>query len=140
MFIRVSYFYLMLFFIVTLFINTSVSAHGGDDHTHYTREQVAWQKLNNGALLVDVRTAAEFKENHLDKALHIPYKEVIQTLKIKNISKEFPIVLYCRSGNRAGKAVKMLVKAGYSNVHNGGGISALKSALAQPESTQKPLK
>ena len=116
-------------------MNAPIIAHGGNDHTHYTREQIAWQKINQGALLIDVRTLAEFNESHLDDALHMPYKTIVKSLAEKNISKDTNIVLYCRSGNRAGKAIKMMRKAGYVNLHNGGGINALQTSQTQPESS-----
>lgn len=121
-------------------MSAPVYAHGGDDHTHYTREQTAWQKIHQGALLIDVRTQAEFEEGHLDNALHIPYQMIVNTLKTKKISQDAPIVLYCRSGNRAGKSIKMLIKAGYTNLHNGGGISALRSSRTQSQSLLMPVK
>jgi len=129
-------FYNSLFLLIILIsMNSPIFAHGGDDHTHYTREQIAWQKINQGALLIDVRTLVEFKESHLDNALHMPYKAIVKNLEAKNISKHTSIVLYCRSGNRAGKAIKMLRKAGYVNLHNGGGINALQTSQTQPESS-----
>ena len=74
---RISAFYSLLLFITMLSMSAPVFAHGGDDHTHYTREQIAWQKIHQGALLIDVRTQAEFEEGHLDNALHIPYKNIV---------------------------------------------------------------
>lgn len=129
-------FYNSLFLLIILIsMNSPIFAHGEDDHTHYTREQIAWQKINQGALLIDVRTLVEFKESHLDNALHMPYKAIVKNLEAKNISKHTSIVLYCRSGNRAGKAIKMLRKAGYVNLHNGGGINALQTSQTQAESS-----
>ena len=37
----------------------------------------AWKKINNGALLVDVRTPDEFAEGHLRGAVNVPYEEVV---------------------------------------------------------------
>lgn len=137
---RTSFFYSVLLVVVSLSISAPIFAHGGNDHNHYTREQVAWQKINHGALLIDVRTLVEFNEGHLNDALHMPYKTIVKSLKEKHISKDTEIVLYCRSGNRAGKSIKMLMKAGYSNLHNGGGISALRTAKSQPESSLTEIK
>lgn len=132
---RTSFYYSLFLVIISISMNAPIFAHGGNDHTHYTREQIAWQKINQGALLIDVRTLAEFNESHLGDALHMPYKTIVKNLAAKNISKDTNIVLYCRSGNRAGKAIKMLLKAGYVNLHNGGGINALQTSQIQPESS-----
>jgi len=106
----------------------SVFAHGGDDHKHLTREQVAWEKSAQGALVIDVRTAKEYGEENIKRAINIPYKQIVTQFKSLEIRKDRQIVLYCRSGNRAGKAIMMLRKAGYTNLHNAGGISAFLAA------------
>ena len=70
--------------------------------------------------VVDVRTEAEWDTGHLEGALHIEWQDI---LKISSdIQKEEEIFLYCRSGNRSGKATKILLEAGYVNSKNAGSI------------------
>ena len=70
--------------------------------------------------VIDVRTEAEWNTGHLEGALHIEWKEI---LKISSdIKKDEEIFLYCRSGNRSGKATKILLEAGYVNAKNAGSI------------------
>ena len=70
--------------------------------------------------VIDVRTEAEWNTGHLDGALHIEWQEI---LKISSdIKKDEEIFLYCRSGNRSGKATKILLEAGYVNAKNAGSI------------------
>ena len=70
--------------------------------------------------IIDVRTEAEWNTGHLDGALHIEWQEI---LKISSdIKKDEEIFLYCRSGNRSGKATKILLEAGYVNAKNAGSI------------------
>ena len=70
--------------------------------------------------VVDVRTEAEWNTGHLEGALHIEWQEI---LKISSdIKKDEEIFLYCRSGNRSGKATKILLEAGYVNAKNAGSI------------------
>lgn len=114
-----------------LLFSSAIFAHGGDDHKHETREQIAWQLLDNKALLIDVRTNEEYQQSHLQNALHIPYKKIVKTLTQQGVAKDQQIVLYCRSGNRAGKAIKFLRKAGFTKIHNGGGIKALQETKAE---------
>ncbi|MGB1298493.1 MAG: rhodanese-like domain-containing protein [Psychrobium sp.] len=116
---------------LSLLFSSAIFAHGGDDHKHETREQIAWQLIDNQALLIDVRTDEEFQKSHLKSALHIPYKKIVNALAEKGIAKDRQIVLYCRSGNRAGKAIKFLRKAGFTKVHNGGGLKALQATKAE---------
>ncbi len=79
-----------------------------------------------GALLLDVRSQAEYEAEHLDGAVWIPHDQVGARLdeveKLVEGDKSRAIVVYCASGNRAGKAKQTLVKAGY-RVTNLGGMS-----------------
>lgn len=77
--------------------------------------------------IIDVRTEAEWNTGHLDGALHIEWQNI---LKISSdISKDEDIYLYCRSGNRSGKATKILVDAGYINAKNAGSIFDASESL-----------
>ena len=77
--------------------------------------------------VVDVRTEAEWDSGHLEGALHIEWQDI---LKISSdIQKDEEIFLYCRSGNRSGKATKILVDAGYINAKNAGGIEDASELL-----------
>ncbi|HHJ80071.1 MAG TPA: rhodanese-like domain-containing protein [Candidatus Tenderia electrophaga] len=88
----------------------------------------AWKMINDGALLVDVRTPGEFKQGHLPGAKLIPVSEVESRLAEFGEDKSKPIVVYCKSGMRSGKAEGILREKGYTNVLNGGGYSALMSS------------
>jgi phage shock protein E len=79
--------------------------------------QEARAKVADGALLLDVRTPAEFGAGHIDGARNIP----VQSLKgrFKEVGgKDQTIVVYCRSGARSGQAMSLLKAAGYGDVHN----------------------
>jgi len=70
--------------------------------------------------IVDVRTEAEWNTGHLEGALHIEWQDI---LKISSdVDKDEEIFLYCRSGNRSGKATKILLDAGFVNAKNAGSI------------------
>ena len=70
--------------------------------------------------VIDVRTEAEWNTGYLEGALHIEWQEIL-TLS-SDIKKDEEIFLYCRSGNRSGKATKILLEAGYVNAKNAGSI------------------
>lgn len=84
--------------------------------------------LRNGAVLVDVRTQSEFDSGHLKDAIHLPYERISELPQMVKLSKDTPVVVYCRSGNRSGKAKATLDGLGYTRVVNGGGYSDLKSS------------
>ncbi|MCL1148410.1 rhodanese-like domain-containing protein [Shewanella sp. 10N.261.52.F9] len=90
--------------------------------------KVTWQKIEAGALVIDVRTPGEFAQGHLPNAINIPYQQITSELTTKEIAKDRSIIVYCRSGNRSGIANKMLVTDGYSNVYNGGAYQTLMNA------------
>ena len=77
--------------------------------------------VQEGARLVDVRTAEEFAAGHIEGAVNIPVQELERRMnELKPL--ERPLVLYCRSGNRSGRAASMLKKAGHTAVHDLGAI------------------
>ena len=71
-----------------------------------------------GAFLVDVRTAAEFKEGSVPGAVNIPLDSV--TSHFSTFKGKENIIVFCRSGNRSGQAKAILEHNGFLNVVNGG--------------------
>ena len=92
-------------------------------------QEKAIAALSSGATLIDVRTAEEFAGGHLDQALRIGHESIVEGVAKLGLSKEEPIVLYCRSGNRSGKAKTALENAGYHQVINAGGYDSLRQRL-----------
>ena len=76
-----------------------------------------------GYIILDVRTAQEYSEKHIPGAINIP-NETIGTEDIPELpDKEQLILVYCRSGNRSKQASEKLVKLGYTNIVEFGGIN-----------------
>ena len=85
-------------------------------------EAVAMMEEEEGYIILDVRTAAEFDEKHIPGAINIP-NETIGTDAIPELpDKDQLILVYCRSGNRSKQASEKLIKLGYTNVVEFGGI------------------
>ena len=72
-------------------------------------------------LIIDVRTIEEWNEGHINAAKHIEWQVISE--KIFDLTTDFDseIYLYCRSGNRSGKAKRILDDIGFTNVINAGG-------------------
>jgi phage shock protein E len=80
-----------------------------------------------GAIILDVRTPAEFKSGHIQGALNIPVDQVKANLK-KIRGYEKPVITCCRSGARSGMAADILKNAGIE-AWNGGPWQVLRSKL-----------
>jgi rhodanese-related sulfurtransferase len=72
--------------------------------------------------LVDVRTPQEYAAGHIPTARNIEYQNIGGTPPTDD--KDAPIVVYCRSGARSGRALQTLEEMGYNNVHNFGGVGS----------------
>ncbi len=79
--------------------------------------------------VIDVRTPTEYSSEHIKDALNIEYQNIITGVTAAKISKEDTILLYCRSGHRAGLAKQTLEESGYSHVVNLGGLEDAKVQL-----------
>lgn len=83
--------------------------------------------LINANIVIDVRTPDEWSAGHLEGTKNIEWQDI---LNIKNsVSKDEQIYLYCRSGNRSGRATQILIDAGYSNVTNAGSLEQASNLL-----------
>ena len=76
--------------------------------------------ISDEYLIIDVRTQEEFQSGHIENASNIQWQN-IATIQEK-ITKDKKIYLYCRSGNRSQKATDILIKLGYTDVLNIGGL------------------
>jgi NADPH-dependent 2,4-dienoyl-CoA reductase/sulfur reductase-like enzyme/rhodanese-related sulfurtransferase len=83
---------------------------------------------NNGTLIVDVRTVQEFNTGAYPGALNIPLDDVMQRRNEFGNDLGREIVVYCASGGRSAYAQRQLIQLGYTNVKNGGGISAMMAS------------
>ena len=84
---------------------------------------------SNEIIVIDVRSFEEVKTGVIQDAIHIEWTKIEETITNLDIPKDQPIYLYCRSGNRSGKATKILEKIGYTNAINAGGITEAAKKL-----------
>lgn len=91
---------------------------------------VAEYETNDGAVLIDVRTAEEYRDGHIDGSVNIPLDRISS---VENIVKDksTPLYVYCLSGGRSGQAVSYLKQIGYTNVKNIGGISSYRGKVVK---------
>ncbi len=73
-------------------------------------------------VIIDARTQEEYDEGHIEGAIMIPEYEIAQRAEKELPDKKQLILVYCRSGRRSKIAAEELVKLGYTNVYEFGGI------------------
>lgn len=78
--------------------------------------------LDQGAVLIDVRTPQEYGEAHIDGALLIDISAPDFVEQLGELDPAATYVVYCRSGNRSRAAVEVMAQLGFSEVYDMGGI------------------
>lgn len=91
---------------------------------------VADFRETQGAVLLDVRSSAEYAGGHIPGSVNIPL-DGIQAVLTKYPDRQTPLFVYCLSGGRSGRAVRFLKDAGYTSVINIGGIGAYKGEVSR---------
>lgn len=87
-----------------------------------------WQAKE--AILIDVRTPAEYRDGHIPGVVNIPLAEIEK--RLGEIPKDKKVVLICRTGNRSAQGTKFLRSKGFDNVFNStGGMSTWKGPVTK---------
>jgi rhodanese-related sulfurtransferase len=87
----------------------------------------AYQKYQDGAFLLDVRTQEEWDEYHAPNTTLIPLDQLSQ--RVNELPKDQEIVVVCRSGNRSQEGRDILLNAGFEEVTSmAGGLSSWRTA------------
>jgi rhodanese-related sulfurtransferase len=84
--------------------------------------------MQNGAVIIDVRTKAEYQGGHIKNAINIPLN--ILSSQISTIKKGKPVITCCASGMRSASAKSILKSAGFTEVYNGGGWMGLQDKIS----------
>ncbi len=79
-------------------------------------------------LLLDVRTPAEFAGGHVPGAVNVPLSDLARAPGVIG-AKDRPVVVYCLSGGRSGRAESQLRSQGFTRLVNGGGVEGLAKKM-----------
>lgn len=109
-------FWSLLFFVVSLMALGCGGADAGAPAVKELSQQEFLSSPPVGALILDVRTSAEFNSGHVPNAVNIPHDELASRLVELDSEMDRPIVVYCKSGTRAGKAASVLLEGGYTEI------------------------
>ena len=112
----------------SLFGLTSCGGNSDHNHSALTYQQITPQEAKEimdtvtDYIIIDARTESEFAEGHIEGAILIPEYEIADRAEGELPNKDALILVYCRSGRRSKIASEELVKLGYTNVKEFGGI------------------
>ena len=112
-------------FLMSLLLMTGCAAQSKEStYRQITMEEaVTMMQEESDYIILDVRTSEEYSEKHIPGAINIP-NETIGSEDIPELpDKDQLILVYCRSGNRSKQAAAKLVKLGYTNIVEFGGIN-----------------
>ncbi len=121
--------FLIVVGVIIVFVFVSKSMKKDDTIKTISAKNALAQIVEEPGVIIDVRTKDEYNAGHLTKS---EYQYDVTTgefeSKISSLDKSKTYYLYCRSGNRSGKAAIIMKEKGFTNVYNIGGYSALVSA------------
>ena len=105
-----------LFIILLLLVGCSSSS----DTINYVeaKEKI----INNGAMLIDVRTKEEYDEKHIDGAVSLPLDNIESDITNVVNDKNTEIIVYCKSGARSHEAYELLLGLGYKKTYDLGAM------------------
>ena len=114
---------LILVTISLLAVTACGGAEGELGYEQITAEEAkAIMDTETDYIIIDARTEEEFAEEHIEDAILIPEYEIADRAEAELPDKDALILVYCRSGRRSKIAAEELVKLGYTDVREFGGI------------------
>ena len=73
-------------------------------------------KMDHDLVLLDVRTQAEYDSGHILNAINISHDEILEDPELLAEYKDSQMVVFCRSGVRAGKVIQLLESIGFEDI------------------------
>jgi rhodanese-related sulfurtransferase len=120
-----------LLLVIALFVVLGLLAYNlllGGDKASIPPNRATGLINHEDAIVVDIRSIADFSSGHIINALNIPANGLKNQLKRLEKYKDRPLIVVCRSGGQSAAACKELRTAGFEKVYNlGGGILAWQS-------------
>ena len=117
---------LILFLLMALLLTACGHTKENDQEAVYmnitAQEAKEIMDAEEGYIILDVRTQAEYDEKHIPGAVLIPDYEIKERAEEELTDKDQLILVYCRSGRRSKLAAEALVELGYTNIKEFGGI------------------
>ena len=104
-----------------------VASNGNSGYKSIPQDQAKQMMDSGNVIVLDVREQSEFDAGHIKDAVLLPVGTINEKSAAAVIpSKDSTVLVYCRSGNRSKTASEELVKLGYKNIYEIGGINSWK--------------
>lgn len=116
---------LFLFFILTtaILLSGCGTKEKAPDYNKISGKEAKEMMDNDSTItILDVRTEEEYNAGHIEGAILLPDSEILEKAEATLTDKSATILIYCRSGRRSALAAADLIKLGYKNVYDFGGI------------------
>ena len=117
---------LIIMFLISLSLFGFSACQDSENNVTYeqitAKEAKTIMETQQDYIIIDARTDEEFAEGHIENAILIPEYEIANRAEKELPQKDALILVYCRSGRRSKIASEELVKLGYTNVKEFGGI------------------
>ena len=125
--------FIVLIVSILLYLNYNKSNKSTETKVRYVsmNEIVQIMNENENYIILDVRTMEEFNQGHIPNAICIPNETINENIINELPNKEQLILIYCRSGNRSKQAADKLIKLGYINLIEFGGIIDWKGEIVK---------
>ena len=94
-------------------------------------DEAAREYLRQGAKVIDVRSAEEYREHHVPNAVNIPVNELEQRIGKEAPDKTAVLLLLCLSGGRSAVGVRLLKRMGYTKVFNLGSLARAEKIVGK---------
>jgi rhodanese-related sulfurtransferase len=88
--------------------------------------------LTPAPILIDVRSATEFAEGHVQGAINLDIENGAFEAKLSSLDKSVGYTLYCRSGRRSAIAAELMATAGFTEVRDLGALETAAQSLGLP--------
>lgn len=110
--------------IIVLFVAFKSNGSNSKDESDFSATNLTIEetkeliKNQDGLFILDVRNKDEYDAGHIEGAVLIPLNELEKRLDEIEEYKDKPMLVYCRSGNRSSKAVKILLKNDFTQIYH----------------------
>lgn len=116
--------FLILFFCICLLSGCGSEKNTKQDSYSVNYMEAKEKIINDGAILLDVRSEEEYNDKHIDGASLLSLDKIDSDSIAAIVNdKNSPIIVYCKSGNRSHQALLKLQELGYSKVYDLGAMS-----------------